>query len=302
MDIFEQKGNKLVEEAEKKLSFSVFGIFTPKQVKTEDAAELLVKAATQFKAGGNWTKAGATYDRAGDMVAPYSGHEAANSYVEAGKAYRQDSSSMKEAVASYGKAIMIYIDGNRHSTAAKLCKDVGEIEFKNSNFAGAVKAYKQASQFYKSSNQPKNANEQLIRMADISVQMKDPDYKNAIEIYEKVASDCADDRMQKYSVKTYLWKAVLCTLAMYSRTEDSKKVADALDKYIDLDLNFERSVEYKFAKALVTIMDSGSKEDFEKEYFSFNKRKKIDDWTVDLLWKIKNNITKETTSAELDLS
>eukprot|EP00469_Lotharella_globosa_P018328 CAMPEP_0167814778 /NCGR_PEP_ID=MMETSP0112_2-20121227/2623_1 /TAXON_ID=91324 /ORGANISM="Lotharella globosa, Strain CCCM811" /LENGTH=136 /DNA_ID=CAMNT_0007714059 /DNA_START=261 /DNA_END=668 /DNA_ORIENTATION=+ len=134
----------------------------------EDAAELYSQAANSYKTGGDWKKSGDTYLKAGDMYEKSSSHEAANCYVEAGKAYKKVSAKgchvimnslssftmYFNACDSYTKAIMLYVDKNRHSTAARLSKEIGEMFEKDAKYEEALKAFERAAQFYLASDQP----------------------------------------------------------------------------------------------------------------------------------------------------
>mmetsp|Transcript_27173 Transcript_27173/g.37670 ORF Transcript_27173/g.37670 Transcript_27173/m.37670 type:complete len:301 (-) Transcript_27173:213-1115(-) len=300
MDMFSKKAEAKIKEAEKKLA--AWSLFTPKQQKEEDAAELYVAAANQYKTGGEWKLAGDTYIKSGELFKSAGSHEDANSYMEAGKCLKKVST--KEALAAYNLAIQAFTDRPRprDSTAARLCKEMGEILEKESKYEEAAKAFKQSSHFYLSSDQPTNANHQLLRTADLYAKCKKPKWLEAVKLYEKVSGDSLDNRLLRRSVVGYFFKAGLCLLAHGADSGDIKNVPSSVENYKDLNADFGDTPECKFLEDIIPLVEEGNEKEYKQAVRQLNKRKAIDDWTVDVLVVIQESLKKTVKTDELDLT
>ncbi|GAB5357249.1 hypothetical protein AAMO2058_000358000 [Amorphochlora amoebiformis] len=291
------KAEKLVTEAEKKLSG--WSLFSSKAQRTEEAAEMYQQAALQYKNAADWTASGDTYCKAGKLYQEAASFEASNCYVEAAKAYKKV--SKPDAVKAYATAIELYIDRDRQSAAARIAKEVGQLLEKDGKLEDALGYYDKSAHYYLVSDQPTHSNNMLIKVADLCVQTTKPDYKRAIKIYEKCAEAALDNQMLRYSVKGYLFKAALCAIALETESEDLKNASEILDKYCDMDTHFDGSLEHKFLAELVPIVEEGNPDRFKKAVGKFNNKKRPDDWTVDILLKIKDSIKVEVKTDDIDI-
>ena len=102
------RAEKLLEEAEKKLS-SGGGFFTKmlggSTRGTEDAIELFVQAANNYKIAKLWCEAGGAFKRAAALNAGISKHESASQYVEGATAFKK--SDKGEAVKCLQEAVQV---------------------------------------------------------------------------------------------------------------------------------------------------------------------------------------------------
>ena len=139
------RADAMMKEAEKKLSkSSILSVFSSAN-KYEDAIELILKAAAQYKVGKNWQEAGDAYVKAGEIYEKNlkEDHDATTRYVEAARAYKNVDT--EAAIKYYSIAVDKHMEGNRFSTAAKLYKDIAELYERDMNHKGALGAYTKAA-------------------------------------------------------------------------------------------------------------------------------------------------------------
>ena len=128
---------------------------------------------------------------------------------------------------------------------------------------------------------------------------KKPDYRKAVSTFENVAKESLDKTGLKYSVKKYLFQASICALLadVKSSDEDMKQFEARLDKYAEMDINFKDAIECKFLRQLAAAIDSGERKEFEAVVKKTMRRKRFDDWTVDILLTIKADTVGEDESS-----
>ena len=287
-----------MEDAKKRLaSWSLFGSSTAKK---EDAAEMYKRAGSNYKSAGNWARAGEVFEESAKLQKALGESSAASAYWEAAKAYKKvEVGGSENAVRCYDEAIALFTDNDRHSSAARMCRDLGELSKAKGDFDKAAEAYKKAAHFFKAADQPSNANANLIEYAENLVMGKKPDYRKAVSTFENVAKESLDKTGLKYSVKKYLFQASICALLadVKSSDEDMKQFEARLDKYAEMDINFKDAIECKFLRQLAAAIDSGERKEFEAVVKKTMRRKRFDDWTVDILLTIKADTVGEDESS-----
>jgi hypothetical protein len=68
---------------------------------------------------------------------------------------------------------------------------------------------------YDTDNASANANGMHVKVAALAAENED--YKRAIEIYEKVSKNSLDNSSLRWSVKDYLFRALLCQFVLAAR-------------------------------------------------------------------------------------
>lgn len=284
----EQKGQQFIEEAEKKLKSSkgFFGSLFGGSNKTEEAAELFIRAANAFKMAKKWPAAGQCFCRSAQLQLELgSRHEAATHYVDAGNAYKK--ADPQEAVNCLSKAVEIYTDMGRFSIAAKHHVSIAEIyETELSDIEKAITSYEQAADYYKGEESNSSANKCLLKCAQFAAQLEK--YDRAVEIYEEVAMSCIDSSLLKYSAKEHFFRGAVCHLCV-----DTLNAQHALQKYEEHFPAFSDSRECKLLKALIQACedeDADAYTDAIKEYDSISR---LDQWATTMLLRVKKRINQD---------
>lgn len=287
----EGKGNDLMQQAEKRLrSFSFFGAAG----KTEAAMELYDKAAAQFKMAQQWDDAGDAYIKMAECAEKINNQlEAVNAYTNAAKAYKNG--NIKESIKTFRIAAEMRMESNQFQQAAKLYQEIGAIEEKNMNMKGAIKAYSDAADCFKSEGSGPSEGQALLKVADLSA--SEEDYARAISIYEKVANNALESTLLKYSVKDYLFKASLCQLVLCAKSQDMKVLEDKLDGYKCLHPAFDGDRSCKLIEQCAKAFEDDDVDAYTDVVFAYDKLYKLDNWTASLLLIVKK-ILKDGGVAE----
>jgi len=290
-----KKAASLVAKADKKLTS--WTLPWNVEQRNEETAELFVDASGQYKIAKEWDKAGQTYIRAAELYSKCNSEfEACTSYTNAGKAYKN--TDTKEATKCFTLACNLHRDANRFSSAGKLFKEIALIEEKECNLKGAIDAYTEAADCFEAENSTVTKNSMRLKVAEISA--LEQDFKRSIEIYENVAQESLDNRMQAYAVKDYLFKAGLCHLVQCAHSgemENVKAVEDAMNTYKDMHPAFEGSRECNLLDGCIEAFKNDNCEDFTNLVFKYDKISKLNNWTASLLLEVKN-VIKQGISAD----
>lgn len=285
---FVAKGDDLVAKANKRLtSFSLFGSGS----KYEEAAEMYEKAANQFKLGKAWDKAGDAYIRLSEMhMKLESKHDSASAWVEAAKAYLK--SDQRRAVACLQHAVSLYTDMGRLGMAARQLREIAEVLEKEGNKEECILFYEQAADLFATENSTSEANKCNLKIAQFAAELER--YPQAIKIYEEVARACVDNNLLKYSAKGHLLNAGICQLC----SADVATIRAAVDRYRDIDLNFDNSRECNFLSTLADALDEGDVDAFTNAVAEFDFLTRLDAWKTTLLVRVKRKITSRQEDVE----
>lgn len=239
----EQKAIEFIQQAEKKLKSSsgFLGSLLGGSSKTEDAAELFVKAANSFKIAKKWGESGNAFCRAADIHLKLGNrHEAGTQFADAANCFKK--TDKNEAANCLLKAIEIYIDMGRFTIAAKNHMDIAELyEGDQVDVEKVMSNYQKAADFYQGEESNSSANKCLLKVALYAAQIEQ--YEKAAEIYEKVASSCIDNQLLRHSAKEHFFRAALCRMC-----QDMQDGTNAISKYEDMFPAFSDSRECKLLK------------------------------------------------------
>jgi len=262
-----------------------FSFFGGRQEKLEEAADLYTQAANAFRIQKLGREAGQTLEKAAEIQTKINEpDDAANSYVEAYKAYKKDDPASASRVLA--KAIQHYTLKGNFRRAATHQQNLAElIELEIGDMKKAIEAYELAGDWFQGDNAEALANKVFLKVADLAA--LEEMYPKAIEKYEAVARSSAGNNLMKWSMKDYFFKAGICHLA----SSDKIAFRRALESYIDLDPSFTSTREYQL---LVDISDENTdSEVFADKVFQYDQLTKLDKWKTTLLLRIKTEIEKE---------
>ncbi|KAJ4791846.1 Alpha-soluble NSF attachment protein [Rhynchospora pubera] len=278
---FEAKGDDFEKKAEKKLTG--WGLFGSKY---DDAADLFDKAANQFKLAKNWSRAANAYIRVADChLKLESKHEAASAYVEAANSYKKIST--RDAAQALNQAVNLYMEMGRLNMAARYCKDLGEMYEQDQDLEKAIDFFERAGDLFMTEEGTTSANQCRQRVAQIAAQLED--YTKATKLLEEIAKQQVNNNLLKYSAKGTLLNAGICQLCR----GDPIAIANALERYQDLDPTFSGTREYRLLADLATSMDEGDIPKFTEAIREFDSMTRLDPWKTTLLLRAKKTIQEK---------
>lgn len=265
-------------KAEKKLSG--WGLFSSK---FEDAADLFDKSANSYKLAKSWDKAGSTYIKLANChIKLESKHEAAQAYVDAAHCYKK--TNINESVSCLDNAVNIFCEIGRLSMAARYLKEIAELYESERNIEQAVVYYEKAADFYENEEVNTSANQCKQKVAQFSAQLEQ--YQRSIEIYEEIARQSLSNNLLKYGVKGHLLNAGICQLCK----GDVVAIANALERYQDLDPTFSGTREYRLLADIAAAVDEEDVGKFTEVVKEFDSMTPLDSWKTTLLLRVKDKL------------
>ncbi|KAF2803607.1 alpha-soluble NSF attachment protein [Mytilinidion resinicola] len=253
---------------------SGFSFFGGRSDKYENAADLYIQAANAFRMAKQGMEAGRAFEKAGSIQLTNLNEpdDFANTMTEAFKAYRKE--SPEDAARCLDKAISHYASKGNFRRAATHKQNIAELfEVELQDEGRAAAAYEEAASWYETL-----ANKLWLKTADlVALEGKD---------YERVAKSSVQNNLMKWSVKEYLLKAGICSLA----TGDMVGVNAALERYRDLDNSFSQQREHQLLVDLAEACKEGDQEMFADKLFQYDQMSKLDKWKTTILLRIKNSI------------
>ncbi|KAG5440148.1 hypothetical protein PCANB_001717 [Pneumocystis canis] len=243
-----------------------------------EAAELYLAAANGFRLKKQgmlslmWMiilrKAGEALEKAASMQLKIDEKDdAANTLVEAYKAYRK--TNPEDAARVIENAIQMFTFQGNFRRAAGYKMDVAELyETELMDLQKALESYDEAGEWYSNDQAEALSNKAYLKVAEIAA--LEEQYPLAIQKYEEVARKSINNNLTKWSVKDYFLKAGICHL----NSGDMIATRRALEHYVDLDLTFQSTREYKLLDDILHAIESGNPDMFTekvREYDQFTK-------------------------------
>ncbi|XP_055342999.1 alpha-soluble NSF attachment protein-like [Paramacrobiotus metropolitanus] len=284
----EQRGMKLIAEAEKKAGSGKSGGFWSKfagggSSKIDEAIDLFCQAANQFKMAKNWSQAGYAFSQAAGLnLQSDNKNEAASKYIDASVCYKKIDAN--QAIECLKKAVEIQTEMGRFSMAAKQHITIAEIyESELQNIDQAIVHYERAADYYQGEESQSHAAKCLQKVAHYAAEKED--YMKAIQIFEQIANRNAENAMLKYSAKEYFFKAALCHLCV-----DPLNAQHALTRYEETFPSFQDTREYGLLKKVLGCMEDSNVDGFTEAVREYDSISRIDQWTTQLLLRAKRTL------------
>ena len=272
------KADEFKKQAEKKLKG--LGWFSNKY---EEAAELLEKAANNYKLAKCWNDAADCYTKLAECHLKLdSKHEAASNFVEAAKSAARTQPQLSTQLLQ--KAVGLYTDMGRLNMAARQLKEIGEVNEKQGLKEEAITFYEQAGELFETEGSTSEATKCRLKIAEFSAEMKK--YPKAVDIYEEAAKRATENNLLKFSARGYLLNAGICLMCYASPDELEKRI----NKYMDIDLQFSDSREHTLLNSLLEAMQSQDDQMFATALAEYDKMTRLDPWKTKLLLEAKRRI------------
>jgi len=290
------QANGLVLQAEKKLK--AWTLLSDQ--KYDDACELYEKAAAHYRVATQWNKSAQCYVKAAEISEKQKNvNGAIEYYIHAATIFKD--TDPQEAIKMYSLAIGLLRDNNKFSRAAKLWKEIAEIEQKEGHITETIKAWSECADCFELGNQTVSANMAYIRIAEL-VAKEEEDYPRAINLYEKV-SNSINDGLGKYAINGYVFRANLLRLIIGSRKNDIKSVRSANDHYKQsYPTLWNGSRECTLIEGILRAFDDQDVDLFVNTLYTYDAVSKLDNWITKLLLAIKvelQNMINNPTDVDL---
>ncbi|KAJ3218981.1 hypothetical protein HDU67_003345 [Dinochytrium kinnereticum] len=279
----EKEALSLLDQAEKKAKYT--GWFGTN--KLDEAADLYARAANCFKLAKMWKEAGDAFiSQANVLMKMGEKDEASSAYLNASKAFKK--THPLDAINALQQAVQLLTERGRFSAAASNQKQIAEIyEADVGDLEKAMNAFETAAEWYSGEDSNAQADACLLKVATFAAQLQR--YEEAVEKFELVATHSVDNKLTKWSVRDYLFKAGLCLLCL----NDNIRMTSCLERYRQMDVTFDSTREYQFLKSILEAVESGDVETFTSIVVDYDRLTKLDSWKTSLLLNVKKTIGEE---------
>lgn len=219
-------------------------------------------------------------------------YEVATDYTNAATCFRKAGEAEKTKICFDG-ALSAYTELGKFSQAAKAEKEFAETLEEEGDLKGAGEHFKNAADFFETENQKAAGQGCMLKVAHINALLER--YDDAIRIFEDCAQNSLEDKLLKWGVKEYLFKAALCQLAKLKQREDYLDIKAELQKYEDMDVHYPESYEGTLVKEISACFENEQSDvnSFTAALRKYDKIKKLENWHTTLLLKVKDVLAKE---------
>lgn len=214
-----------------------------------------------------------------------------------------------DAIENYNKSIDICKRTGRLHLAATNMKQVAELcEEEIGNKEEATNAFLLAASWYQAEDSNAQANSCILRAAHLEADLGK--YKEAVEHFEEVIENSKSNRLSRFSLREYFFKASLCRMCCgdyegacaaaleYKRIDNT--YSDTREcEFIDVRMVlFPPPVQRKLTftpltkKMLEIAIESRDLEQFTQVVSSWDQITRLDAWKTNLLLVIKNNLSE----------
>lgn len=291
--------DELVRKAHSKLAPGFLGkMFSSKESRMEEAAELLESAANIYKIRKDWKKAGETYEEMARLEIEQGGSTAYSHFQNAAHCFSfvdkiRANKNLDDAIESCEKA-------GKYMQAGKLAQKIANEFEENFDYANAIEKYKKAAEFFAMESQNTKSMQQqcLLKVADLMCISNHKDmFTEAPKIYEKLGMQYLTVPLLKSSAKDMFFKNVMCYIAK----KDEVTAEINLKKYLLEDPTFDDTRDSKFLKAVIKcITDPTDVEGFRKEVQTYKTVRELDKWKLNMFAMAVKNIEKDDIKDDMN--
>lgn len=278
-------GRDLVKQAEAKLKGGILSAICRAPRNYDEAGELYLAAANQFKLSKEWPEAANCFiqcaycaNGAGSMS------DEANYLTEAGNVLKRISTA--QAVEQYEKAIVIYSNVGRYQQAGKLLMTIAELyEAEHLSHTEVKEYYKRSADMFDLDEHGKSSFSKCnLKVAEYAA--RDGDLEDAIRIFESEGEKALQNDLMRYHAKEHFFKAGILHMVV----GDSTSVNIAVEKYNSLDPRFGDSREGELLQGLAETFENNDIDLFTEMLHAYDSVSRLDPWKTDFLCKVKESL------------
>jgi len=292
----EVKGDEFNKEAVKALQATggFFGFGGPsKSERTNNAIDLYIKAANQYKISKSWLKAGQAFNDAAHLCleTSHGNYNAASNFSKAAEMFRKV--DKLSAIKALERATQLFLDDGKFSSAAKNKQQIAEIAEEDGRTTDAIIAYEKTCDYYEAENSTSTGMGYLLKAAYLSIDALE--YERAITIFEKVAAYYSTNNLTNFKCKTLFFEASICRLFLGDIVETKK----SLSRYCEMKSDFVKSREFAMLDACLSACENFDSEKFSAAVTEFDSIQPLQRWQTTVLLAIRDRLEKENLEDDL---
>lgn len=256
--------------------------------KPEEAVEIYMDISRNFRLEKRWDEAVNVLILCSKLQQSV---EKAKTYIDIANLYQK--LELKDNYMEYLKiAITEYGSHGSFSNCGRYSVTIAE-EYENSlDYKNALEYYTHAVDYYEKADMENNYKRYMAKMAMLSA-YEPSTTKASIDMFEKLAHMCSENKLLMYHIPGHLFNAGLCLIFIYSEGLDSfDNTRCAIESYSEKFPIFYNRREAKFLSSLLTAVHNKDINDFTSLVMDYDSISTIDDWSIGMTLKIKKNITE----------
>jgi len=286
------KGDELCRDAESKLTG--WSLFTSKRDKMEEAADIYIKAANQYKIAKKWSAAGQAFSKAAELnlQVSHGSYTGASNYVNAAQCYQKENKG--EAVKCFKAAVKLFLDDGKLGTAAKHMKSIAEICEEDGKITDAMVAFQAAADYFEADGGfASQVTACLLKVAYMAAEARELD--KAVTLLEKVAQSCVGNALTKFKVKDYCMDAGICRIGAGDLVASKK----ALDMYLSWQPDMVKSREFILIDSLIDACEKYDGDAFSDAVTEYDSLKQLQPWQTSILLGVKEKLDADDDANDL---
>eukprot|EP00755_Sulcionema_specki_P022851 Sspe_Gene.77499::Locus_48431_Transcript_1_1_Confidence_1.000_Length_1241::g.77499::m.77499/K15296/NAPA, SNAPA, SEC17; alpha-soluble NSF attachment protein len=272
--------------------------------KYEDARDLYQQGAIQYKKARSWEKAAAAFMRCYEMAKKLECRsDQVQDLLDAAVCYRKF--DYNKGIERQREALQLLEREGRYSRCAKLCVEIAEVLEEQRSEVGSTddllrtiaQCYSDAAGFWKlERNSTQSIADCRKKEAEILLQLSDG-VEKAMEIYEELGRQCAEDAMLRFNAKGHFFMALLCQLSLISSSKKEEGIdhfRSKFDDYQQTDLQFTpQTREHELMTKIIEAFEENDPKIFTEAQREYEKICPLDHVKRTLLLKAKTVLKTE---------
>lgn len=283
-------------QAEQKQKGGIMSLFSG-GAKYDEAADLYLKAANQFKLIKDWQNAADSFASFGACSAKAGmPTDEANGYVEAARCLKNISAN--EALFWFDKASGILSAAGRFTQAAKILKEVAEIHESEANTKKAAEFYQKAEDMFSMDEHSKSqVTACILKRAELMAE--NGEILEAAQLFEKEGEKALLNPMLQFGAREHFLKAGILYLAL----GDPVTAKVACERFHQRDPRLEGTREGKLLKGLTAAFSENDLDGFREKLAEYDQVTRLDEWKAKHLLSVVGKMeSPEGAEAEVDFS
>jgi len=282
-----------MQQAKDKLTKVGFidGLFgSGKSSRQEDAADLYIKAANQYKLAKAWQKAGDAFYHSASLALEleFGSHKASTGFQQAAECYGKLPKNAKNTTDisnCLSQACEIMLKEGKFSNAGKVKEQLAAMAEEENRLTDAMILYEKAADYHEADTFGKSStNTCLIKVGNLAASCSE--YTKAIDCFEKVAQNYLTNPLMVFKVKPLWVDAGICRVGL----DDIVSLKKAVGKYCEIQPDFVKSREFQFLDALISAIDNQDGAALGACVTEYDSYQKIARWATAILIQVKDKL------------
>jgi len=260
--------------------------FTSKRTKQANAAGHYLSAANKYKTAKQHKKSARAFEMHAQAL-----ENLGDSMFRICDSYKNAAVQLKLAkdpacMDMYDRAVNVLCDQGKHSQAAKMCKEMGELAATAKEYEDALMHYEKAMDLYQADDYKVQARRCLEQLAELHVRKDPPDFSNSADLFEQLGKESLQTKLTRSRARQFFFKAAICVIA----AGDAVLAREKGDLFLRLDPSLGTGREGKLMQTLIKALEDFDVTTYSQSVRDYNDIYEFDPWHVKVLLAGRSHI------------